>query len=133
MFEEFAMDGSQPSPTGSAMPEPRWSQHAQLEAARAHMEVGPGGDVDLDGRLTRMGRGYVPGLKRTVSIWLRLYERVQHGELGGAHDGRPPAASTQRAPGAGSNACAAKRTRPGGAHDRTCSRLPGGEAPVVSL
>lgn len=59
-----------------------------MDTARERLEAGPGGDADADGRVTRTGRAYVPGLKRTVSCWLRLYEQVQRGELGGPLDGQ---------------------------------------------
>jgi hypothetical protein len=64
-----------------------WLDVAALDAARERLEAGPGGDVDEGERLTRAGLCYVPGLKRTVSAWLRLSERVQQGELGGPEDG----------------------------------------------
>jgi hypothetical protein len=64
-----------------------WLLPDWLDAERDRMEAGPGGDLDAGERLSRTGRTYVPGLKRTVSTWLRLYERVQRGELGGALDG----------------------------------------------
>ncbi|HEX9055995.1 MAG TPA: hypothetical protein VF818_00545 [Ktedonobacterales bacterium] len=58
-----------------------------LNTVRERLEFGPGGDVEASGRLTRHHCIWVPGLKQTVSTWLRLYERVQRGELGGATDG----------------------------------------------
>jgi hypothetical protein len=87
MFDDDAISGSLPAPARARAPETRWSQQADLDAARERVEAGPGGDVYADRRLVRTGRVYVPGLKRTVSIWLRLYEQVQRGELGGPHDG----------------------------------------------
>lgn len=133
MFDEFAVDGGQARPTWSVVPEAKRLRYAQVEAAQANMEIEPGRDVDVDERLTRSGHGYVPGLKRTMSMWLRLFERVQRCELGGAYDGRPTVASAQYPPGADRSARAARRTRPVGSHNGPCSRLPGGEAPVVSL
>jgi hypothetical protein len=58
-----------------------------LDAIRETIEQGSGGDLDSDGRLTRRGHLYVPGLKRTVSAWVRLHERVRRGDLGGPEDG----------------------------------------------
>lgn len=65
-----------------------WLQADWLDAERERLEAGPGGDVDANERLTRTGQAYVPGLKRTISMWLRLYERVQCGEMGGVDDGQ---------------------------------------------
>lgn len=76
-----------------------WLRADWLDAEREQMELGPGGDVDANGRLTRTGRTYAPGLKRTVSIWLRLYERVQRGELGGRLDGQCGRSSLEQADG----------------------------------
>jgi hypothetical protein len=77
-----------PNPSPSTPERPPWLQADWLDAERALMEAGPGGDVDANERLARAGLSYVPGLKRTVSMWLRLYEWVQRGELGGPLDGQ---------------------------------------------
>jgi hypothetical protein len=79
--------------------QPGWVAHwlpgsgpaRRLEMARARLESGQGGDVETGGRVRGHGRGYVPSLKRTVSAWVRLRERVERGDLGGAYDaGTPP-------------------------------------------
>lgn len=64
-----------------------WAHSNALDTIRESIEWGPGGDVDADGQLTRRRHPYVPGLKRTVSAWVRLHERVRLGELGGPDDG----------------------------------------------
>jgi hypothetical protein len=64
----------------------RWNA-AELDAARERIEFGPGGDLDAAGRPPRHDTWYVPGLKHTLHVWLRLYERVQRGEVGGHQDG----------------------------------------------
>ncbi len=83
----------------SRLQRPPWLQADWLDAEREQMEMGPGGDVDANGRLSRTGRTYAPGLKRTVSIWLRLYERVQRGELGGRLDGQCARRNVEQADG----------------------------------
>jgi hypothetical protein len=69
---------------------PSWTRSVDVNVVRASIESGPGGDLDADGGFARCGNGFVPGLKRTVSVWVRLHERVKRGDLGGADDGLPP-------------------------------------------
>jgi len=58
----------------------------ELDARRSVIEMGPGGDVDADGRR----RGQRPSFPQRMDVlgsWLRLRERVVRGMLGGATDG----------------------------------------------
>ena len=90
-MRDFSDSRRQGTAARRRMPErPPWFEPDWLDAERERLEAGPGGDVDADQRLTRTGRIYVPSLMQTVSIWLRLYERVQRGELGGPLDGHVP-------------------------------------------
>jgi hypothetical protein len=68
---------------------PSWARRVDMNVVRASIESGPGGDVDADGRFARRGNTYVPSLKQTVSVWMRLHERVRRGDLSGADDGLP--------------------------------------------
>jgi hypothetical protein len=87
MFGEFMRVWEATQPSASESDEPQSARQAQLDRLREAMERGPGGDVDVDGRVTRTGLCYVPGLKRTVSMWLRMRERYEQCELGGELDG----------------------------------------------
>ncbi len=57
-----------------------------FDARRSFIEMGPGGDVDADGKW----RGQRPSFPQRMDVlgtWLRLRERVVQGKLGGATDG----------------------------------------------
>jgi hypothetical protein len=96
MFDDYRRTRESGRIQSGRPPDPPTVRESVLDAIREEIESGPGGDVDAGGRLTRAGQTYVPGLKRTVSVWLRLYERVQQGQLGGAEDGATPLVHTRR-------------------------------------
>ena len=71
----------------NATPPPILLTSAQLDAARDRLERGPGGDVDVEGQMTRSGIVWTPAHLFTIHIWQRLYERVEADTLGGPQDG----------------------------------------------
>jgi hypothetical protein len=65
------------------------AREAEVEAGSRPQQQLPGGDIDADGRLWRT-HPHLPDRMDVLSAWLRLRERVQRGELGGADDSGEP-------------------------------------------
>jgi hypothetical protein len=74
------------SPSESASPYDEGPDKSELDRRRLELELGPGGDVTA-GAEARFGRLSLPLKMDVIRLWLRLHQRVTHGQVGGPTDG----------------------------------------------